>query len=186
MNLPHPLTLSVKSSLGSGQSRINFCSSQERARLGQGGYSKPLHNISRGWGKGLSPKQKGQINMAENHPLLSFIGLEDSCEKLLFCTLWHWYCCSYCLFSYVVAVFSKMFLPQRTVITFCLSVPCSGAIRVEGRRGAVCCFSEFAKLENTVSKSQHKLLSKCTRCLFQNAWKKNIAVQVNRDEKSSY
>lgn len=79
MNLPHSLTLSVKSSPGSGQNRINFCSGQERARLGHGGYSEPLHNISRGWGKGLSPKQKGQINMAESHPLLSIIGLGDSC-----------------------------------------------------------------------------------------------------------
>lgn len=71
-------------------------------------------------------------------------------------------------------------------LPFVLTIPCSGAVRVEGRRGAASSFSEFAKLENTISKSQHKLLSKCTRCLFQNAWKKNITVQVHRDEKSSY
>lgn len=56
MNLPHPLKISMKSSPESGLDIINFCSSQERVWLGHGGYSEPLHNISRGWEKRLSPK----------------------------------------------------------------------------------------------------------------------------------
>lgn len=84
----------------------------------------------------------------------------------------------------VCLLISLLFPVNYTAVTFCApsSLLWYTQGRGEERRGAACGFSGFTELENKVSKAQHKLLFKCTRWLFQNAWKKNITVHVHRDE----
>lgn len=137
MNLPHPLTISMKSFPGSVQDRINFCSSQEKVGLGHGGYSEPLHNISRDWEKRLSPKsQEGpssrQINMAESH-VYCWVGGFLWRVTFLVPSVIGIVAAAVCFLISVLFQVNCSYLNPQSLL-FVPPIPCFGALEAEGRR----------------------------------------------------
>lgn len=89
-----------------------------------------------GWGKGNLFQGEGHsvwVNLAKEaegdftskQPLESTIHLS--------CRFHYWLCCCYCSLSYLIAISSKLVLPQPTIITFCVTT--SPLQYAKGRRG---------------------------------------------------